>query len=75
VREIATEVALKQQVLEATEVRHKTAVSLTRSTLDETEGVDLNEVGAKILALQTHLQASFEATSILSRLTLVNFLR
>jgi len=75
VREVATEVALKQQVLGATEARHKTAISLTRSTLDETEGVDLNEVGAKILALQTHLQASYEATSILSRLSLVNFLR
>jgi len=75
VREIATEVALKQQVLESTEARHKTAISLTRSTLDQTEGVDLNEVGAKILALQTHLQASYEATSILSRLSLVNFLR
>ena len=74
VREIATEVALKQQVLGATDARHRTTISLTRSTLDETEGVDLNEVGAKILALQTRLQASYEATSLLSRLSLVNFL-
>ncbi|VAW11464.1 Flagellar hook-associated protein FlgL [hydrothermal vent metagenome] len=74
VREIATEVALKQQVLGAAGARHLTAISLTQSTLDETEGVDLNEVGAKLLALQTHLQASYEATSLLSRLSLVNFL-
>jgi hypothetical protein len=43
--------------------------------LDHIEGARPEEVGAKLLAVQTNLQASLETTALLSRLSLVNFLQ
>jgi hypothetical protein len=42
--------------------------------LDEAKGVDTQEVAAAILTLQTRLQASYQTTAILSRLSLVEYL-
>ena len=42
--------------------------------LQKIQGVSNDQVGAQILAVQTNLQASMEVTSLLSQLSLVNFL-
>jgi len=42
--------------------------------LADVETVSKEEVAVQILALQTQLQASYETTSILSKLTLTNYL-
>lgn len=57
----------------------KSVASATRATLEASlDGIDTvstEEVAAKLLSLQTQLQASYKVTSILSELSLVNFLR
>lgn len=56
----------------------KTQNRSTRATLEDTLGgidtVDTTEVTVKLLALQTQLQASYQVTSTLSKLSLVNYL-
>jgi hypothetical protein len=47
---------------------------MTQTMLDGVEGVDNEEVIAKILALQTNLQASYQVTSMLYQTTLVKFI-
>ena len=42
--------------------------------LDTIQGIDDNEVAAKILALQTSLQASYQTTASLYQMSLVKFL-
>lgn len=48
--------------------------ALSQTLLDSIEGIDDNEVAAKILALQTALQASYQTTSTLYQMSLVKFL-
>jgi hypothetical protein len=38
------------------------------------ERADPNEVGVQMLALQTNLQASYQTSSMLSKLTIVNYM-
>jgi hypothetical protein len=42
--------------------------------LEDVEGVNLEEVGVQILALQTNLQASLQTTALLYQTSLVNFI-
>lgn len=57
----------------------KTVANTTKATLEASlDGVDTvstEEVAAKLLSLQTQLQASYKVTSILSEMSLVNYLR
>lgn len=54
--------------------RHKWTNTFLLDTLDDVEGVNREEIAAKILAAQTRLEASYRTTAMLSRLSLVNFL-
>lgn len=57
----------------------KAVANTTKATLEASlDGVDTvstEEVAAKLLSLQTQLQASYKVTSILSEMSLVNYLR
>lgn len=57
----------------------KSVANTTKATLEASlDGVDTvstEEVAAKLLSLQTQLQASYKVTSILSEMSLVNYLR
>ncbi|MHA1523037.1 MAG: flagellin N-terminal helical domain-containing protein [Alphaproteobacteria bacterium] len=74
IADIGIELGFKQGLLGNTEDRHRQALSVALGGVSDAENVDANEVGAQILKLQASLQASFETTSLLSRLSLVNFL-
>ena len=74
VSDVATELAHRHIAINAARDRHRETLAFAEGTLDATEGVDLEETGVRFLRLQTQLQASFETTAILARLTLVNFL-
>lgn len=53
------------------------AVSTKNTLLDSIEGVEqvsTEEVAAKLMTLQTQLQATYQVTSMLSKLSLVNYL-
>jgi flagellar hook-associated protein 3 FlgL len=60
--------------MNATSERHTMSKGSLLSMLDEIKGVDTNEVAASILSLQTRLQASYQTTAILSRLSLVEYI-
>jgi len=54
--------------------RHKAAEGMMLDAIDGVEEVTPEEAGAAILSLQARLQASYQTTAILSRLSLVNYL-
>jgi flagellin-like hook-associated protein FlgL len=47
---------------------------MLQGILSSAEGVDTSDVAAQLLTAQTQLQASYQATAMLSKLSLVNFL-
>ncbi|NEK64803.1 MAG: hypothetical protein G3W67_20900, partial [Xanthomonas perforans] len=52
-----------------------TTKATLQDSLDGVDTVSTEEVAAKLLSLQTQLQASYKVTSILSEMSLVNYLR
>ncbi len=68
------ELAIAQNALGEADDRHISADNLATTFLAEIETADINESAVKLLALQTQLQASYQVTSMLSNLSLVNFL-
>ncbi|HEY8383119.1 MAG TPA: hypothetical protein VIL09_13305 [Microvirga sp.] len=72
--DIASELANASALMKATKDRHKATEALLLDALDGVEQVSKEETAAKILELQNRLQASYQTTSILSRLSLVNYL-
>jgi flagellar hook-associated protein 3 FlgL len=57
-----------------TDDRHTQSIGFAEATLDNVLRTDNEQVSVEILALQTRLEASYEVTAILSRLSLVNYL-
>src|SRR5690606_33319775 len=71
---VATEIAGAHRSLDQARDRHKAAEGTLATMLDRVEGVDRNEVAVQLLELQTRMQASYEATAILYRLNLTDYL-
>lgn len=74
-RSVAVELGTAFTMMEAAEARHRATDGIYANLLDDAEGVTEEEVAAKLLNLQTRLQATYSLTASLSQLTLVNFLR
>lgn len=53
---------------------HTSQINAFKDIIGETEDIDITEASAKILQVQTQLQASFQVTALMSQLTLANFL-
>ena len=49
--------------------------AMLKNMLTDIEAAPVEEVAMKILALQTRLQASYQTTSIISKLSLVNYVQ
>ena len=62
------------QSVDSARQRHVAAEGILLQTVEEIEGISLEEVSAQILTLQTRLQASYQTTAILNQLSLTNFL-
>ena len=71
---IQIELAGVQRSIDAISDRHETIRGVTQDLLDQTENVNTQEVATQILAVNTRLQASYQTTSMLSKLTLVSYL-
>ncbi len=69
---IAAEIAGTQTAVKSTQERGRVDRNVVATLIDGVEGISKEEVGIKILALQTRLQASYQATAILARLSLVD---
>jgi hypothetical protein len=61
-------------LMSATTLAHQTQISVSVDSSDKIEGVDKNEVAAKVQAAQTQLEAVFSVVGTTGRLSLVNFL-
>lgn len=71
---IQVDLAVANRSLTTSETRLRTTAATLEGMQYTAEGIDKEEVAVRILDLQTRLQASYETTSIVSRLSLVNFL-
>jgi len=68
------ELAIVQNALGEADKRFETKDDMLTNFLSDIETTDLNETAAKLLSMQTQLQASYQVTSMLSKLSLTNFL-
>src|SRR5690606_27546860 len=68
------EIAVIQSTVTSAEERHKVAAGTLQTVVDDIEGVDLEEVAAKLLRLQTLMEASYQATSITMSLSLARYI-
>ena len=74
VEDIEAELAGAQSTMVAATDRHAQTKATLQDMLQQIEGVPPEDVAAKILALQTRLQASLQTTSLLYKLSLVNYI-
>ena len=72
--DVEAELAGAQTAIAAAKNRHQQSSQAMTDMLQSVQGVDGNEVGAKILTLQTQLQASLQTTVLLAHTSLVNLL-
>ena len=71
---IAGEFGVASSSMDDAKTQAKASKAALQDSLDGIEGVSTEEVASKLLSLQTQLQASYQVTSMLSKLTLVNYL-
>jgi flagellar hook-associated protein 3 FlgL len=72
--DIATEFGTASATIQRAKARHTETKNFIGQAVDKIENSSTEEVAASILSLQTRLQASYQTTSILSRLTLTSYL-
>ena len=72
--EIITELGSAQTALSNAKDRHQSTKDYLTTALSGVENVTTEEVATQILSLQTQLQASYQVTSMLSKLSLTNYL-
>lgn len=71
---IQADLAGAQTSLQAAKQRHLQVNATLESLLSTIEGVSNEEVGAKILSLQTRLQASLQTTALIFRTSIIDYL-
>lgn len=71
---VVGELGSAMATMTAAKQRHQATGAVLQAALDDIEAANPEEVAAAIMALQTRLQASYQTTSILSRLSMVNYL-
>lgn len=75
VTDIQAELAGAQTSMKAAQSRHQQTRATLGDFLQQISGVTNEEAAAKILALQTRMQASMQTTAMLFQTSLVNYLR
>ncbi len=73
-RDIVVDLGHASAALEGVKARHQSAKAMWEGAIADVENANDEEVAASILTLQTRLQASYQTTSILSKLSMVNYL-
>lgn len=71
---IQVELAAAARTTSTVDSRLKSTKATVDELIDEKEGVDKNEVAVMLLELQTRMQASYQATSIMANLNLTDYL-
>jgi len=68
------EISTALSTAKSADERHSQAKGVFADLLDNIEGVKSEDVAAQLLALQTRLQASYQTSAMLSRLSIVSYL-
>ena len=74
IAEIQTDFANAQTEVQAATARQTQTQAMMQNMIDQTENVSTDQVASELLAVQNSLQASYQATSMLSQLSLVRYL-
>ena len=74
ISDISMELGNAQAAMANAMERHQATKAIFQNSLGDIEEAPKEEVATKLLALQTRLQASYQTTSLLSKLSLVNYL-
>ncbi len=74
ITDIEASLANVQTTIAATQTQHQQTSNVLTNMLQSIEGVDQNQIGVQILALQTSLSASLSTTARLSQMSLLNYL-
>jgi flagellar hook-associated protein 3 FlgL len=74
VQAIQADLAGAQASVEAARQRHQQTNATLSNLLEEIEGISNEEVAAKILAMQTTLQASLQTTAKLFQMSILNYM-
>ncbi len=72
---IQAEIAMAANMMKTTSDRHKTKTQFVSSVIADVEDASNEETAAKLLSLQTKMQAAYQTTAIISRLSLTEYLR
>ncbi len=72
--EMQTDFANAQTEIQAATARQTQTQTMMQNMIDQTEDVSTDQVASELLAVQNSLQASYQATSMLSQLSLVKYL-
>ncbi len=75
VNALSVDLATENNLINNVRENNERDLSLTRSLIDEFENTDATEVIVQLQTLETQLNASYQVTTLLSDLSLVNFLR
>lgn len=74
IADIQADLAGAVSSISATKTRHEQTTATLGDFLQQIEGISNEEVAAKILALQTQMQASMQTTAMLFQTSLVNYM-
>jgi hypothetical protein len=74
IEDIQTDLAMAQSTMQDASARQTQAKATLQNIVDQAEAVSTDQVASQLLALQNALQASYQATSMLSQLSLVKYL-
>ncbi len=74
IADIQAELAGAQSAMKAASARHQQSAAVLQGFLEDVEGVTPEEVAAKILALQTSLQATLQTTAMLLNTNILKYL-
>lgn len=75
VQDIQVEIAMAAVTMKMADERHKTKLSFVETVISDVEDSNQEETAARLLSLQTKMQAAYQTTAILSRLNLTDYLR
>lgn len=74
VSDIQAEIAFASITATSANDRHNTDLAVLEDLRANIQGIDPNAVGVELLALETQLTATFEATALIASLTLADFI-
>lgn len=74
IQKIQMELSTTHLAVQRVDERHTTTTNSLKTTVDEIEGIDANEVAAKVLQLQSMMDLSYRTTSIAYQLSLANYM-